>query len=78
MKKQSKRLDSWGSVCTAFGTVVLVAGIIAAIMGAEVGGDLVISGLVLLVAGPLLSGLAILVLNAEEQIDAREDAKEKQ
>ena len=67
MKRQSRRLENWGSACTAVGVFALAAGIGAAIL----------AGVGLLVSGPVLSGLAILVVNAEEQIDEREDAKEK-
>ena len=77
MKRQSRRLENWGSVCTAIGVFALAAGIGAAIFGAGVAGDLILAGVGLLVSGPVLSGLAILVVNAEEQIDEREDAKEK-
>ena len=73
MKRQSRRLENWGSVCTAIGVFALAAGI----FGAGVAGDLILAGVGLLVSGPVLSGLAILVVNAEEQIDEREDAKEK-
>ena len=77
MKRQSRRLENWGSACTAVGVFALAAGIGAAIFGAGVAGDLILAGVGLLVSGPVLSGLAILVVNAEEQIDEREDAKEK-
>ena len=77
MKRQSRRLENWGSMCTAVGVFALAAGIVAAVVGAGVAGDLILAGVGLLVSGPVLSGLAILVVNAEEQIDEREDAKEK-
>ena len=77
MKRQSRRLENWGSACTVVGVFVLAAGIIAALVGAGVAGDLILSGIGLLISGPVLSGLAILVVNAEEQIDEREDARSK-
>ena len=77
MKRQSRRLENWGSACTALGAFALAAGIATAIFGAGVAGDLILAGVGLLVSGPVLSGLAILVVNAEEQLDEREDAKEK-
>ena len=75
MKIQSERIDTWGTVCTVLGIISIVVGLLAASLDATWGAGLAASGLAMLVYAPLLKGFAVLVRNAEDQIDARERAK---
>lgn len=77
MKKQSKRIYDWGSACTVLGIIAIVVGLLAASLDAGWGTGLTAAGLGLLVYGPLLNGFAVLVQNAEEQIEDRQKAKDK-
>ena len=71
MKKQSNRLFNWGNNCSAIGIIAIIVGILAAKLDATWGLGLAAAGLGLIVYGPLLRGLAILVRNAEEEIEDR-------
>jgi hypothetical protein len=53
-------------------------GLFAASLDATWGAGLAASGLALLVYAPLLKGFAVLVRNAEDQIEAREKARQEE
>ena len=78
MKIQSERLDTWGTACTVLGIISIAVGLFAASLGATWGAGLAASGLALLVYAPLLKGFAVLVRNAEDQIEAREKARQEE
>ena len=77
MKKQSKRINDWGNANTVLGILAIVIGLFAASLDAAWGGGLAAAGLALLVYAPLLNGFAILVRNAEEEIENRGGEFEK-
>ena len=77
MKIQSTRIESWGNTCTVLGIIGLVVGVIAAFFGAAWGIGLSMLGFGLIIYAPILDGLAVLVRDAEDRIDARERAKEQ-
>jgi hypothetical protein len=78
MKKQSKRLSGWGNASSALGVIAIIVGIFAAFLDAPWGGGLAAAGLGLLVYAPLLNGFAVIVQNAEDQIEAREKAQKEE
>jgi hypothetical protein len=78
MKKQSKRLSEWGNASSALGVLAIVIGLLAAFLDAAWGVGLAVAGLGLLVYSPLLNGFAVIVQNAEDQIEAREKAQKEE
>ena len=77
MKIQSTRIASWGNACTVIGVIAIVVWLIAKFFGAPWGAGLPIFGFSLIIYAPILDGLAVLVRDAEDRIDARERAKEQ-
>jgi hypothetical protein len=76
MKKQSKRINDWGNASTVLGILSIAIGLFAASLDATWGAGLAAAGLGLLVYAPLLNGFAILVKNAEDQIEERENKQQ--
>jgi hypothetical protein len=78
MKRESKRINDWGNASTVLGILSIAIGLFAAFLDADWGAGLAAAGLGLLVYAPLLNGFSILVRNAEDQIEAREKAKQEE
>lgn len=70
MKNQSKNIYSWGETFFVVAILLFVVGLIAWLMGE--GSGLVSTSIAFFMVSPILKGLAILVKNAEEEIDCRE------
>lgn len=70
MNEQSKSLNGWGNAFLFTAVILLVVGLIAWFMGE--GTYLMTIAFPFLIGSPLFKGLAVLVKNAEDEIDRRE------
>ena len=75
MKKVSKTLNGWADIFIAAAVIEFIVGIIGFFIDSAWSGNMIFVGILLLILAPVLRGLSILVLNAEEQIDDRFNEK---
>lgn len=71
MKKVSKKLFSWADTFVISAVILLVASFVGFIMDSAWCGNAFNASIILFILSPFARGFAVLVQNAEEQLDER-------
>lgn len=71
MKKISKKLFSWADTFVIVAILMFIVSFIGFIVDNAWCGDTFVEAIVLIILSPFMRGFAVLVQNAEEQLDER-------
>lgn len=71
MKKVSKKLFSWADTFVIVAILMFIVSFIGFIADSAWCGDTFVEAIVLIILSPFMRGFAVLVQNAEEQLDER-------
>lgn len=77
MKKTSKKLNGWADTLIAMGVVMVAIAVISWLVSDGDTSVALLTGISLIISSAVLRGLSVIVQNAEDQIEERNEHNER-